>query len=132
MFLLSRYVNIVLCVCVWCHILSTFLHRYVDDDTSPIFIDPLNEQDYTYSILSKPLVKKPTKPAANSAKPVARASGRSDEAQRAQNGNPRPLHRAKLAPPKTEAAASSDDATVSVKVDGTKKSPSRLDAEEHS
>ncbi|XP_064403043.1 N-alpha-acetyltransferase 40-like [Halichondria panicea] len=110
--------------------------KYVDDDTSPIFTDPLNEQDYTYSILSKPLIKKPTKPAANSAKPVARASGHSNEAQRAQNGNPRPLHRAKIAPPKAETSDDTpptasgchrgDDATA--RVDDTKDSPSCLDA----
>lgn len=37
----------------------------MEDETSPLLCDPLNADDYTYSILSKPLVKpvKPAKPA---------------------------------------------------------------------
>ena len=51
-------------------LLSTLPCRYTDDETSPLFCDPLNVEDYTYSILSKPLVR-PAKPA----KPVTPAAG---------------------------------------------------------
>lgn len=30
--------------------------RYKEDDTSPLFFDPMNPQDYTYSIISKDLL----------------------------------------------------------------------------
>ncbi len=103
--------------------------RYVDDTTSPIFIDPLNEEDYTYSILGKPLVKKPSKPVANPARPVIRASGQSDEAQRAQNDIPRQLYRTK--PAATHATESCIDTARTDSSEDSKKqnSDSCLDAE---
>lgn len=49
---------------------------YVDDETSPVFFDPLNPEDYSYSILSKSLVKKCPEvplPVAGAAEPVREA-----------------------------------------------------------
>ena len=55
--------------------------RYTDDESSPLVCDPYNEEEYTYSILSKHLVKKPAKPAAVAAKPVVRDECKGDSAQ---------------------------------------------------
>lgn len=70
-------------------VVMLFPHRYVDDDTSPVYVDPFNDEDYTYSILSKPLLKKAHKAVAIPAKPVGQASGGCDEARQAQNEHPR-------------------------------------------
>ena len=55
------------------------LYSYTDDETSPLFCDPLNDEEYSYSILSKALVK-PVKPA-GPASPVTSAEGESNGAQ---------------------------------------------------
>ena len=52
---------------------------YADDETSPLFCDPLNDEEYSYSILSKALVK-PVKPA-GPASQVTSAEGGSNGAQ---------------------------------------------------
>ena len=52
---------------------------YTDDETSPLFCDPLNDEEYSYSILSKALVK-PVRPA-GPASQVTSAEGESNGAQ---------------------------------------------------
>ena len=99
----------------------TYTHRYVDDSTSPILIDPLNEEDYTYSILSKPLVKKPAKPVANPANPVKQATGQCAEAAQARNQNPRQVHKAIVTT--TDAPACTDVTSHSSKDGGQGISP---------
>lgn len=42
-------------------ILHNRCSSYVDDETSPVFCDPLYSEEYTYSILSKALVKRQAK-----------------------------------------------------------------------
>lgn len=54
---------------------------YTDDETSPLFVDPLNDEEYSYSILSKALIK-PIKPA-GPANQVASIEGGSNQAQQA-------------------------------------------------
>ena len=66
----------------------------MDDESSPLFYDPLNEDDYTYSILSKTLTKKPAKPVAGAAKPVTHAVG--NEAPQATHDLTRQKHRVKV------------------------------------
>ena len=56
---------------------------YTDDETSPLVCDPYNEEEYTYSILSKALVKKPAKPVAGAAKPVIQGECKGESAQNA-------------------------------------------------
>ena len=60
---------------------------YTDDETSPLFVDPLNDEEYSYSILSKALVK-PIKPA-GPANQVVSAEGGSNEAQQVSVGTTR-------------------------------------------
>ena len=55
----------------------------MDDETSPLHYDPLNVEDYSYSILSKTLMKKPVKLVAGAAKPVVQAECSSSIAQKA-------------------------------------------------
>ncbi len=55
------------------------LPSFIEDETSPLLCDPLNEEDYGYSILSKLLVK-PAKPA-GPAQPVLPAEGCREAAQ---------------------------------------------------
>lgn len=54
-------------------------YSYADDDTDPSLCDPLNADSYSYSILSKMLVK-PVKPA-GPARPVVPAIGSREGAQ---------------------------------------------------
>ena len=70
---------------------------YTDDESSPLVCDPYNEEEYTYSILSKHLVKKPVKPAAGAAKPVIRDECKDDSAQNvhADGGRVTALHSSK-------------------------------------
>ena len=44
--------------CYYCDKVITTISpfRYKEDDTSPSFFDPMNPQDYTYSIISKDLL----------------------------------------------------------------------------
>ncbi len=59
---------------------------YVDDESSPLYCDPLYVEDYSYSILSKALVaKKSTNPplVAEGANQVPKAEGRSTAAPKA-------------------------------------------------
>ena len=58
------------------------IDSYSEDETSPLFSDPYNQEDYSYSILSKALVKKPAKPVAGAAKPVIRDECKDESAQR--------------------------------------------------
>ena len=57
--------------------------RYVDDETSPLFCDPLHSEDYTYSILSKALAKKQPTQVASAANQVQGAEGVSTTAHKA-------------------------------------------------
>lgn len=67
-----------------------FLHNsYSDDETSPLFSDPYNQEEYSYSILSKELVKKPAKPVAVAAKPVIQDECTDGSAQDVQSGSGR-------------------------------------------
>lgn len=62
---------------------------YIDDETSPLYCDPLYSEDYSYSILSKTLaIRKPTTPSqvAAGANQVLRAEGSSTAAQKAVHG----------------------------------------------
>ena len=42
--------------------------RYSEDETSPLYCDPLHAEDYTYCILSKRLTRPAPKPVRTSAK----------------------------------------------------------------
>ena len=61
------------------------LSSYTDDETSPLVCDPYNEEEYTYSILSKALIKNPAKPVAGAATPVTQGECEDESAQNAQD-----------------------------------------------
>lgn len=56
---------------------------YTDDDTSPLFCDPLYAEEYTYSILSKTLGKKTAPQVAKPANQVREVEGVSTAAHKA-------------------------------------------------
>ena len=60
--------------------MHTHTNSYTDDESSPLFCDPYNQEDYSYSILSKALVKKPAKPVAGAAKPVSQGECKGESA----------------------------------------------------
>ena len=47
---------------------SVSMRRYCEDETSPLYCDPLHAEDYTYCILSKKLTRPAPKPVRTSAK----------------------------------------------------------------
>lgn len=56
---------------------------YIDDDTSPLFCDPLYAEEYTYSILSKTLGRKTAPQVARPAHQVREVEGGSTAAHKA-------------------------------------------------
>ena len=65
-----------------------FSFRYVDDESSPLYNDPYNTEEYSYHILSKTLAKKQVSlPVAGAAKPVQQECSHSD-AVKAVHGGP--------------------------------------------
>ena len=82
---------------------------YHDDESSPLLVDPYNQEDYSYSILSKALVKKPAKPVAGAAKPVVLGECRDESAQEVQTdgGRVTALHPSKTGLTSTESGQTS-------------------------